>query len=113
MDLRLTPDLIEIRERSRHFCDEWLVPFESETELLALLPEAFARFAASSGPGDKGCAAKTAIAAQLREKVWPLLDSGEVKPILHATFPLEDARAAHELMESSAHLGKIVLVTGK
>ncbi len=58
-------------------------------------------------------AAKTAIAAALREKVWPLLDSGEVKPILHASFPLEDARAAHELMESSAHLGKIVLVTGK
>ena len=58
-------------------------------------------------------AAKTAIAMSLREKVWPLLDSGEVKPILHARFPLEDARAAHELMESSAHLGKIVLVTGK
>jgi putative PIG3 family NAD(P)H quinone oxidoreductase len=57
--------------------------------------------------------AKEAIAAALREKVWPLLDSGAVKPILHATFPLEEARAAHELMESSAHLGKIVLVTGK
>ena len=58
-------------------------------------------------------AAKAAIAAALREKVWPLLDSGEVKPVIHATFPLEDARAAHELMESSAHLGKIVLITGK
>ena len=58
-------------------------------------------------------AAKAAIAASLREKVWPLLDSGEIKPILHATFPLDQARAAHELMESSAHLGKIVLVTGK
>ena len=58
-------------------------------------------------------AAKAAIAAALREKVWPLLDSGEVKPVLHATFPLEDARAAHELMESSAQLGKIVLITGK
>jgi putative PIG3 family NAD(P)H quinone oxidoreductase len=57
--------------------------------------------------------AKEAIAAALREKVWPLLDSGAVKPILHATFPLEEARAAHELMESSAHLGKIVLMTGK
>ncbi len=32
MDLRLTPDLIEIRERSRRFCDEWLIPFEHETE---------------------------------------------------------------------------------
>jgi NADPH:quinone reductase len=58
-------------------------------------------------------AAKVAIAAALREKVWPLLDSGAVKPMLHATFPLEEARAAHELMESSAHLGKIVLLTGK
>ncbi|HUO55681.1 MAG TPA: NAD(P)H-quinone oxidoreductase [Rhodoblastus sp.] len=54
-------------------------------------------------------AAKTAIAAALGEKVWPLLDSGAIKPFVHATFPLEDARAAHELMESSAHLGKIVL----
>ena len=58
-------------------------------------------------------AAKAAIAAALREKVWPLLDSGAVKPVLHATFPLEQARAAHELMETSAHLGKIVLVTGR
>jgi NADPH:quinone reductase len=58
-------------------------------------------------------AAKAAIAASLREKVWPLLDRGEIKPILHATFPLDQARAAHELMESSAHLGKIVLATGK
>ena len=58
-------------------------------------------------------AAKAAIAEALRERVWPLLDSGAIKPILHATFPLEQARAAHELMESSAHLGKIVLVTGK
>lgn len=58
-------------------------------------------------------AAKTAIASALREKVWPLLESGAVVPKLHATFPLEQARQAHELMESSAHLGKIVLVTGR
>lgn len=58
-------------------------------------------------------AVKTAIASALRETVWPLLDSGVVKPMIHATFPLEEARAAHELMESSAHLGKIVLLTGK
>ncbi|MEJ0096025.1 MAG: NAD(P)H-quinone oxidoreductase [Methylocella sp.] len=56
---------------------------------------------------------KAEVAAALREKVWPLLDSGAVKPIIHATFPLEDARQAHEMMESSSHLGKIVLVTGK
>jgi len=58
-------------------------------------------------------ATKAAIASVLREKVWPLLESGAVKPVLHATFPLDQARAAHELMESSAHLGKIVLLTGK
>jgi putative PIG3 family NAD(P)H quinone oxidoreductase len=58
-------------------------------------------------------AAKAAIASALREKVWPLLDSGAVAPKLHATFPLAEARAAHELMESSAHLGKIVLTTGR
>jgi NADPH2:quinone reductase len=57
--------------------------------------------------------AKAAIAAALRDKIWPWLDSGEIRPIVHATFPLEEARAAHELMETSAHMGKIVLVTGK
>ena len=58
-------------------------------------------------------ATKAAIAAKLREKIWPLLDSGAVRPVVHATFPLDQARAAHELMESSAHLGKILLLTGK
>jgi len=56
---------------------------------------------------------KAPIAAALREKIWPLLDQGSVKPQIHATFPLERAREAHEMMESSAHLGKILLVTGK
>ncbi|WP_298352674.1 NAD(P)H-quinone oxidoreductase [Rhodoblastus sp.] len=58
-------------------------------------------------------AVKAAIARALREKVWPLLDSGAVKPVLHASFPLEQARAAHEMMESSGHMGKIVLLAGK
>lgn len=56
---------------------------------------------------------KAEIAESLREKIWPLLDKGAVKPVIHATFPLEDARRAHEMMESSAHLGKILLLTGK
>ena len=42
--------------------------------------------------------------------VWPLLESGAVKPIIHATFPLRAAADAHRLMESSQHIGKIVLV---
>jgi putative PIG3 family NAD(P)H quinone oxidoreductase len=56
---------------------------------------------------------KAEIAAALLRNVWPLLDEGAVKPLIHATFPLEHARMAHEMMESSAHLGKILLVTGK
>jgi len=52
---------------------------------------------------------KAEIAIALRRDVWPLLEKGAVRPVIHATFPLEEARAAHELMESSAHQGKIML----
>jgi len=58
-------------------------------------------------------AQKAAIADALKRDVWPLLDAGRVRPIVHATFALEEAREAHALMESSAHLGKIMLVTGR
>ncbi len=54
---------------------------------------------------------KAAIAVSLRDKVWPLLESGKIRPVIHATFPLEQAAAAHALMESSTHIGKIVLTT--
>jgi putative PIG3 family NAD(P)H quinone oxidoreductase len=54
--------------------------------------------------GEKG-----AIARALEERVWPMVAAGEVRPLIHATFPLEGAADAHRLMESSAHLGKIVL----
>jgi NADPH2:quinone reductase len=56
-------------------------------------------------------AEKGAIAAELREHVWPLLESGVVKPVVHATFPLRDAAEAHRVMESSVHIGKLLLVT--
>jgi putative PIG3 family NAD(P)H quinone oxidoreductase len=52
---------------------------------------------------------KGAIAGALREKVWPLLESGRVRPVIHATFPLAEAASAHRLMESNTHIGKIVL----
>ena len=52
---------------------------------------------------------KGAIAAELRNKVWPLLASGKVKPVIYRTFALSDAAGAHRLMETSEHTGKIVL----
>jgi NADPH2:quinone reductase len=52
---------------------------------------------------------KGAVAASLREHVWPLIESGKIKPVIFKTFPLAQASEAHKLMESSQHIGKIVL----
>lgn len=52
---------------------------------------------------------KAAIAQQLREHAWPLFAQGKIKPVIHQVFPMEQAAEAHALMESSAHVGKIVL----
>ncbi len=58
----------------------------------------------------RSVAEKGAIAKALGERVWPLLESGAVRPVVHATFPLRAAADAHRLMESSRHIGKLVLV---
>jgi NADPH:quinone reductase len=55
-------------------------------------------------------AEKGAIAAALRQHVWPLLEAGTVSPKIHATFALREAAEAHRVMESGAHIGKLVLV---
>jgi NADPH:quinone reductase len=57
----------------------------------------------------RSVAYKTAIARALRERVWPLLEAGRVRPVIHQVFPAAQAAEAHALMESSAHVGKIVL----
>jgi NADPH2:quinone reductase len=53
---------------------------------------------------------KAAIADALRKNVWPLLEAGRAKPVIDSTFPLREAAQAHARLESSAHIGKIVLV---
>jgi len=60
----------------------------------------------------RSVAEKGAIARAVREHVWPLVESGAVKPIVFKTFPLRDAASAHRLMESGDHIGKIVLTIG-
>src|ERR1700720_4730939 len=54
---------------------------------------------------------KAAVADAVRKNVWPLLASGKVRPVIFATFPLAEASEAHRLMETSNHIGKIVLTT--
>jgi NADPH2:quinone reductase len=55
---------------------------------------------------------KSGIASALRDRVWPLIDAGKIHPVIYKVFPLAQASAAHELMESGKHIGKIMLETG-
>lgn len=55
---------------------------------------------------------KTRIAAELREQVWPLFATGQLRSVIGHVFPFSEASAAHALMEQSSHLGKILLVPG-
>ncbi|MEM8552891.1 MAG: zinc-binding dehydrogenase, partial [Pseudomonadota bacterium] len=57
----------------------------------------------------RSVAFKAAIARALREKVWPLIENGTVRPVMDETFSLSDAAAAHARMEESRHIGKIML----
>jgi putative PIG3 family NAD(P)H quinone oxidoreductase len=52
---------------------------------------------------------KLAIVASVRDNVWPLVEDGTVRPIVHARLPIDEVRAAHELVESSSHMGKVLL----
>jgi NADPH2:quinone reductase len=58
----------------------------------------------------RAVADKAGIASAIEKTVWPMIAAGQVKPVIYKTFPMREAAAAHALMESSAHIGKIVLV---
>jgi NADPH:quinone reductase-like Zn-dependent oxidoreductase len=53
---------------------------------------------------------KARIVRRVRDQVWPLVDAGAIRPIIHTTMPMAEAAEAHRLMESSGHLGKILLL---
>ena len=57
----------------------------------------------------RSLAEKATIVAAVREHVWPLVEAGRVRPIVHATYPLDEVAAAHTELESSRHIGKILL----
>ncbi|WP_370891781.1 NAD(P)H-quinone oxidoreductase [Janibacter sp. GXQ6167] len=81
---------------------------KGELDLGALLTKRAAVIATSlrARPAEE----KATIVAAVREHVWPLIEQGAVRPIIHSTHPLAEAAAAHEEMESSTHIGKILLV---
>ncbi len=54
---------------------------------------------------------KAEIAKILKTRIWPLLESGDIKPVIHTILPLKQASEAHQLMETSEHTGKIILTT--
>ena len=60
----------------------------------------------------RSIAFKTAIAQACRDRVWPLIEQGRIKPVIHSVFAAADAAQAHELMESNQHIGKIMLTWG-
>jgi NADPH2:quinone reductase len=80
---------------------------KSEINLLTLMLKSL--MIAGSTLRSKDTSFKAEIARQLLEKVWPLLSNGTIKPVIDSTFTLRDASQAHERMESSQHIGKIVL----
>jgi NADPH:quinone reductase len=83
---------------------------KAQLDMAALLRRRLTVTASTLRP--RSVAFKGAIARRLRSVVWPLIEAGRIKPMLFRTFPLEAAAAAHELMESSGHIGKIVLDVG-
>ena len=85
----------------------------SKAEQLDLTPIMVRRLTVTgSTMRPRTAAQKAAIADSLRAKVWPVLEAGRCGPVIHTVFPLEKADEAHRLMESSAHIGKIMLDAG-
>ena len=85
-----------------------LDPARPELNLMTLLQKRATLLGSTLRP--RTTAEKGAIAKAVREHVWPWIEAGRVRPVLHATFPLERASEAHRVMEASTHVGKLVLI---
>ena len=80
---------------------------KTELSFLPMLMKRLTLTASTLRP--QSAAEKTHIATQLKKYIWPHLESGKIKPVLAANYPLDQVSQAHHLMESSNHIGKIVL----
>jgi NADPH:quinone reductase len=84
--------------------------FKVTVNLLKLMQKRLTHTGSTLRP--RPVADKAMIARDLEEKAWPLVVAGKIKPVIDSTFPLAEAAKAHARMESSAHIGKIVLAVG-
>lgn len=82
----------------------------AELDIAALMPKRVTIYAGTlrARPPEQ----KAAIVAQVREHVWPLVESGAIRPVIEAQLPMPDAPEAHRIMESGEHIGKILLTNG-
>jgi NADPH2:quinone reductase len=83
---------------------------QSKLDVGALLRKRLSIIGSTLRP--RSVAYKTVIARELREQVWPRIEAGKIKPVIYKVFPAAQAAQAHALMESSVHVGKIVLDWG-
>jgi NADPH2:quinone reductase len=81
--------------------------FKTEADLRPIMVKRLTITGSTMRP--RTTAEKGEIAAEVATKVWPMLEAGKAGPRIFQTFPLAEAAAAHRLMESSAHIGKIML----
>ncbi|WP_436799296.1 NAD(P)H-quinone oxidoreductase [Pacificibacter marinus] len=88
----------------------FLTGMKSEINLLQVMTKRLTLTGSNLRP--QSVAAKARIADELLSHVWPLIAAGQVAPVMHSDFALEDAAEAHRLMETNAHIGKIVLRVG-
>ncbi|XP_010538691.1 PREDICTED: quinone oxidoreductase PIG3 [Tarenaya hassleriana] len=80
----------------------------AEIKLSSLLPKRLTVLGAALRPRSRENKAR--VVAEVEKNVWPAIEAGKVKPIIHASFPLSEAAEAHKLMETSNHIGKILLL---
>jgi NADPH2:quinone reductase len=96
-----------LRQGGRHVSIAFL---ESPRVEMSFMPVLLKRLTlAGSVLRPRSPAEKGALAAKLRERVWPLIEAGDIRPVIDSEFPLAEAARAHARMEASAHMGKIVL----
>ena len=103
----INPGLKLLRRDGRYNFIAFLKGPKAEVDFSKILMNRLTVLGATLRP--QTIAEKTTIAENLARDVWPLLDSGKVAPVIHKTFPLKDAAEAHRLMETSSHIGKIMM----